>query len=441
MKLAVVGTGYVGLVAGVCFADTGHSVICVDVDQEKVRKLKDGIVPIYEPGLEDLMKPAIKAGRLSFTTELSEAVQKNDVIFIAVGTPESTDGSADLTATMKVVADIAKFAERPSYVVLKSTVPVGTAQQVQEYFDSHASVKVEVINNPEFLKEGAAVDDFLRPDRVVIGCRCEEAQSIMSELYEPFVRNGHPIIFMDNVSAEMTKYAANAFLSVKISFINELARLADKAGADVRMVRKGFTSDKRIQPAFFYPGVGFGGSCFPKDTKALIKTGEKHGEEMSITRAAVEVNERQKTVFFDYLKKALPSLEGKTVAVWGLAFKPRTDDVREAPALALIEKLTQANVRVHAYDPIANENAARASKVPFTTFDNAYEALKGADALIIMTEWNEFRAPDFDKIKSTLNQPLVFDGRNIFDPVQMSEKGFEYYSIGRQKLSSGKGVS
>lgn len=438
MKIAVVGTGYVGLVAGVCFADAGHKVTCVDQDPKKIALLKDGIIPIYEPGLEDVMNPAVRAGRLHFTTDLKSAMEGCSVVFIAVGTPENADGSADLRATFEVARQIGTHASQSLFVVLKSTVPVGTSSQVQDILRSASRFPCEVVNNPEFLKEGTAVEDFLKPDRIVIGCRTEEARATMQELYSPFVKNGHPIFFMDNTSAELTKYAANAFLSVKISFINELARLADRVGADINKVRQGFTTDRRINPAFFYPGVGFGGSCFPKDTKALVSTGEQVGIPMRITDAAQKVNALQKHYLFELMQKYFGSLEGKHIALWGLAFKPRTDDVREAPSLTLIEDLTKAGAKVRAFDPVAQETAkaalGREAAGAVTMVNSSLEALDGADALAVVTEWNEFRAPDFAEIKSRLKTPVVFDGRNVYDPAQMKTLGFTYFCIGRQVL-------
>lgn len=431
MKISVVGTGYVGLVAGVCFADAGHNVICVDFE-EKIARLKKGEVPIYEPGLEELMHQ--NASRLEFTTELSHAVRSSNVVFIAVGTPELADGSADLGPTMAVLESICRAANEKKFVVLKSTVPVGTAKLAKEAVKGFTSHPIEIVNNPEFLKEGAAIEDFLRPDRVVIGCETAEAEALMRELYDPFVKNGNPILFMDNASAEMTKYAANAFLSVKISFINELALLADRLGADINNVRKGFTSDRRINPAFFYPGVGFGGSCFPKDVKALVHTGKQVGIPMQIVQAADEVNDRQKFVLYEKMLAHFGSLEGKTIAVWGLAFKPRTDDVREAPALYLIEKLVAAGAKVQAFDPVAMDTAAAASRASFTKAASAWSALEGADALAIVTEWNEFRTPDLDRLRMALNSPVVFDGRNVLDPAKMRKAGFNYYCIGRQNV-------
>lgn len=433
MKIAIVGTGYVGLVAGVCFADAGHTVVCVDNVAAKITALNEGNIPIYEPGLEELLHQA--RTRLTFTTDLATAVQGSQVVFVAVGTPEKSDGSADLGPTLSVIDAITKVATAKKYVVLKSTVPVGTYRMLKKRFTTEAASKIELVSNPEFLKEGAAIEDFLRPDRVVIGCETEEAEAVMRELYDPFVKNGNPIIVMDNTSAEMTKYAANAFLSVKISFINELALLADELGADINHVRKGFTSDKRINPAFFHPGVGFGGSCFPKDVRALVHTGREHGVRMDVVQAADEVNDRQKLILFDRMKKHFGDLKGKTIAFWGLAFKPRTDDVREAPALYLIENIVRAGGRVRAYDPVASETAKAACKVEFETVSSAFEATKGADALAIVTEWNEFRTPDLAAIKSSLRQPVIFDGRNVIDPVKAAQAGFAYYCIGRQAAS------
>ena len=429
MKIAMIGTGYVGLVAGVCFADVGHDVICVDY-APKIEMLKKGQIPIYEPGLEELAHQA--KSRLEYTTDLAHAVQSAKVIFIAVGTPEKADGSADMAPTMAVIESICREATESKFVVLKSTVPVGTAKIVRARVAALTHHEIEIISNPEFLKEGAAIDDFLKPDRVVIGCVSQEARDVMRELYDPFVKNGNPILFMDNASAEMTKYAANAFLSVKISFINELALLADKLGADIDLVRKGFTSDSRINPAFFYPGVGFGGSCFPKDVKALVHTGQEQGIAMQVVQAADEVNDRQKLVLFKRMQDHFGSLQGKTIALWGLAFKPRTDDVREAPALYLIEQLVQAGATVRAFDPVAMQTATQASKVRFGLAESALGALEGADALAIVTEWNEFRTPDLAKVKSLLKQPVIFDGRNILDPVKMERAGFTYFCIGRQ---------
>lgn len=440
MKVCVIGTGYVGLVAGVCFADAGHSVTCVDKDPRKIDMLNKKQVPIYEPGLEELLEQVISRERIQFTTDISKAVQTNEVIFIAVGTPEKEDGNADMGPTFAVVQSICEAANSKKYVVLKSTVPIGTSKDVKNYFRENCKFPVAVINNPEFLKEGAALDDFLKPDRVVIGCDSEEAKKIMAELYEPFVRNGKPIIFMDNTSAEMTKYAANSFLSVKISFINEMAKLADLVGADIDAVRKGFTSDARINPAFFYPGVGFGGSCFPKDVQALIQTGKKNNLDMQIVRSALEVNQRQKFYLVDlalkhFNKSTTGNLKGKKIAMWGLSFKPKTDDIREAPALYMIEKLNELGASVIAYDPVGGENAKKELGDKFELGKNMYDITQGADALFVVTEWSEFRTPELDTLKKNLKQPNIFDGRNIFNPVKMKQLGFNYYCIGRQALT------
>ena len=437
MNVAIVGTGYVGLVAGVCFADAGHNVWGIDRDEKKIAALKRMEIPIYEPGLSDVFERA--AARLTFSTNLADAVQNCDVIFVAVGTPEREDGSADMGPTMAVVEAVARAAKSPKFLVLKSTVPVGTASKVRAKLKEVTSVEIEVVSNPEFLKEGAAVEDFLKPDRVVIGCQSAKAEAIMRELYDPFVKNGNPILFMDNVSAEMTKYAANAFLSVKISFINELALLADELGADINDVRRGFTSDSRINPAFFYPGVGFGGSCFPKDVKALIHSGREVGITMQVVESADVVNDRQKLILFEriqnYFTSRGESLEGKRIAMWGLAFKPRTDDVREAPAMYIIEKLVDAGATVVGFDPVAMETAKAGFTRPFIPATSAMEAAKDADALAIVTEWNEFRTPDLKALKSALKNPAIFDGRNVLDPIKASAAGFDYFCIGRQARS------
>lgn len=430
MKISIVGTGYVGLVAGVCFADVGHEVICIDNNLEKIRKLQDGQIPIYEPGLGDILKNCYS--RITFSTDLQKAVESTSVIFIAVGTPEKSDGNADLGPTMSVVADICKHAKEKKFIVLKSTVPLGTSLEVKNFVKSQTKIEHEIINNPEFLKEGAAIEDFLRPDRVIIGCQSQEAQNMMDELYSPFVKNGHPIFFMSNISAEMTKYAANSFLSVKISFINELAALADKVGADISDVRKGFTSDRRINPSFFHPGVGYGGSCFPKDVQALIVTAKKHDMNMEIVSSADRVNDRQKLVLFDKIKKHFGDLKGLHFAMWGLSFKPRTDDVREAPASYIIKALTDAGATVTAYDPVAMNTAKEYFKSPFETSESALDASKGADALVIVTEWNEFRNPDFEALKNNLKSAVIFDGRNALNMSDVKKHNFEYYCIGRQ---------
>lgn len=431
MKVAVVGTGYVGLVAGVCFADAGHDVVCVDRDEKKIARLLEGEIPIYEPGLKDLLATA--KSRMEFSTDLSHGVKRCDVIFVAVGTPEKEDGSADMSFTYDVIEGICKHANNRKFVVLKSTVPIGTAKDIQKRCDKICKYEIEVVNNPEFLREGSAIEDFLHPDRVVIGCRTEEAIHVMRAIYEPFVKSSAQIMFMDNVSAEMTKYAANAFLSVKISYINELALLADKVGADINQVRRGFTSDSRINPAFFYPGVGFGGSCFPKDIKALIYSGEKFGVPMRVVRSADEANDVQKLVMFEKLKNHYgKDLKGLKVALWGLAFKPRTDDVREAPAKYLIQALHGAGVKVVAYDPIAAENARRYFDAPFEVVPKAMDAVHQADALILVTEWNEFRSTDLKELKQKMRKPVIFDGRNVFNPTEVVRNGFHYYCVGRE---------
>lgn len=436
VKISLVGTGYVGLVAGVCFADVGHEVICVDNDAEKIRKLKDGQIPIYEPGLSDILKNCLS--RIEFTLDLKAAVEKTDVVFIAVGTPEKSDGNADLGPTLNVLQGICQAASKKKYIVLKSTVPVGTAHELKKQIKNWTQIPHEIINNPEFLKEGAAVEDFLRPDRVIIGCETQDAQNMMGELYAPFVRNGHPIYFMSNVSAEMTKYAANSFLSVKISFINELADLADKVGADINDVKKGFTSDRRINPAFFHPGVGYGGSCFPKDVQALIHTAQKNGSSMSIVAAADGVNDKQKLVLFHKIKQRFGSLKGLHFAMWGLSFKPRTDDVREAPAMHLLKALAAEGATVTAYDPVATESAKKFFPTPFKEAATALQATENADALLIVTEWNEFRSPDFLQLKKNLKNPLIFDGRNALNVADVIKNGFEYYCIGRQIVVGNK---
>jgi UDPglucose 6-dehydrogenase len=438
MKVAIVGTGYVGLVAGTCFAETGNEVTCVDIDPAKVAKLKKGESPIYEPGLNDLLSKNIEEGRLNFTTDLRDAVTKSQVIFLAVGTPSSVDGSADLSMVMKVAGDIATAMNGFKILVNKSTVPVGTAKKVSEIVRSKTSQPFSVVSNPEFLKEGSAIDDFLKPDRVVIGTDNEEAWNIMRELYEPFVRQGNPILRMSNVCAEMTKYAANAMLATKISFINEMALLCDAVGADIESVRAGITSDVRIGKHFLYPGPGYGGSCFPKDVKALLRTGKEAGLPMHVIAAAETHNERQKKVLGEKITKHFGgNLKGKTIALWGLAFKPNTDDMREAPALVLIDTLVKAGAKVQAFDPVAHETAPHALQQQGTDMsavrfaDSAYGALEGADGLALVTEWNEFRTPDFDKIKSMLKSPVVFDGRNLWKPDSLRKRGFTYYGIGR----------
>ncbi|MDD5456169.1 MAG: UDP-glucose/GDP-mannose dehydrogenase family protein [Candidatus Margulisbacteria bacterium] len=440
MKIAVVGTGYVGLVAGNCFADSGNQVICVDIDKAKIDKLKKGIPVIYEPGLEDLLARNLKEKRISFITDIREAVEQCEIIFVAVGTPQGEDGSADLKYVLNVAADVGLFMNSDKIIVNKSTVPVGTAEKVQKTVEKElhkrkARFKVYVISNPEFLKEGTAIDDFMRPDRIIIGGSSEYALNMMQKLYSPFLRTDNRIYFMDNKSAEITKYAANSLLATKISFMNEIATLCDKVGANIDKVRVGIGSDIRIGQKFLFPGIGYGGSCFPKDVKALIKTGHHHEVPMDILRSVEEVNHRQKKFLFEKIKKYFSlkkqSLKGKTFAVWGLAFKPKTDDMREAPSIVVINHLLEHGAKVQAYDPVAMDNCRSIWDETVFFGKNAYEVLKGADALIIHTEWNEFRTPDFLKIKKLLKSPLIFDGRNIYNPDEMLQMDFEYFSIGR----------
>ena len=433
MRIAVVGTGYVGLVAGVCFADSGHSVVCVDVDEEKIRQLRQGKSPIYEPGLEELLEKNLAAERLTFATDLPAAVKGSEVVFIAVGTPQGDDGNADLRVAMSVAHQIADAAERYTVIVNKSTVPVGTAARMQAEVAERTQVAIDVVSNPEFLKEGAAIDDFLRPDRIVIGAASEGARALMTELYAPFVRTESPIYFMDPRSAELTKYAANAMLAARISFMNEVAMLCERVGADVDAVRKAMGSDERIGQKFLFPGCGYGGSCFPKDVKALIATARTHGLDFTLLSAVDAVNDRQKRLLAQKAKTHFGQggLRGRKFGVWGLAFKPKTDDLRQAPALALIEELLADGGTVTAHDPVANENARRhfGDRVQFV--QNPYAAAEGADALFLVTEWNEFRQPDFARIKASMKEPVLFDGRNIWNPKKLRELGFTYYGVGR----------
>ena len=432
MNIAVLGTGYVGLVAGVCFADAGHTVTCVDSDPGKIATLKSGRVPFYEPGLDDLYR--VNAKRMKFSESIAEAMIASDVVFIAVGTPERPDGSADLGPTFAVLGEVCRAADKSKTVVLKSTVPIGTARDAAKFCAENSTHAIEIVNNPEFLRQGAALEDFLKPDRVVIGCSTENARAVMQELYEPFLgKDGEKqILFMDNTSAEMTKYAANSFLAIKISYANELALLADKVGADIDAVRAGFTSDARINPAFFVPGIGYGGSCFPKDVRALVHMGKQHDLDLKLLRAADEVNERQKTILPARLVERLGNLKGKRIALWGLAFKARTDDVRRAPSLVIMEDLFLNGATVCAYDPVAIPNARAAARVPFETADSALAAVKDADALLIVTDWPEFKSAKWSEVLSSMRQPLIFDGRNLFDPRKMKALGFEYYGVGRQ---------
>lgn len=432
MNLSVIGTGYVGLVQGACFADTGNNVICMDIDEKKINSLKKGTIPIYEPGLEELVRKNAQEGRLEFTTSIKTAVQKSDIIFLCLPTPPSEDGSADLTHVLSVTRQIAELAESQKIVVSKSTVPVGTVDKIRQILKKNAKHPMEVASNPEFLKEGSALQDSLKPDRVVIGTRSKKVSATLQELYEPFVRTGNPILIMDERSAEMTKYAANAFLATKISFMNELANLCEEVGADIDSIRKGIGSDPRIGKQFLFPGVGYGGSCFPKDVKALVMTAEEYGRGLSILRSVDKVNEDQKKVLLRKLNKHFnDQLKGKTIVIWGLSFKPQTDDIREAPSLVLIRELLNAGVKVRAHDPISNSMVEPHFKGKVEFFENSYDSLKDADALCVVTEWNEFRRPDFSKMKNLMKKPVILDGRNIYDPKEMKERGFTYFGIGR----------
>jgi len=431
MKIAVVGTGYVGLVAGACFAETGNDVICVDTDAAKVRTLRKGRMPIFEPGLEEIVRRNVAEKRLSFTTQLPKAVRASSVIFIAVGTPQGEDGAADLQHVLGVAREIAQAMNGFKVIVDKSTVPVGTARKVREIIRRETTHPFSVVSNPEFLKQGAAVDDFLKPDRVVIGAEDEKGGEIMRQLYAPFTRTGAPIMLMDTASAELCKYAANALLATKISFMNEVANVCEAFGADVDEVRRAVGSDRRIGPSFLFPGVGYGGSCFPKDVKALVKFSADKGYAFEILKAVERVNHRQKSLLAARMEQHFGSLDGRTIAVWGLAFKPRTDDMREAPAIPLIERLLAAGAKVQAFDPAAMPVARRLFGPSVTFAPHSYAALAGADALALVTEWNEFREPDFAKMRKLMKSPVVFDGRNIYSREIMRANGFTYYGIGR----------
>lgn len=431
-KIAVVGTGYVGLVTGTCFAETGNQVICVDIDTKKVERMRNGEVPIYEPHLDVLFERNIKANRLRFTTDLLEGIKDAEIIFLALPTPPGEDGSADLSYILGVSEQIGKLITDYKVIVDKSTVPVGTAEKVQAAIAKNAPCDFDVVSNPEFLREGFAVDDFLKPDRVVIGTQSERAQKVMGELYQPYVRQGNPIIFMDEKSAELTKYAANSFLATKITFMNEIANFCELVGADVDKVRIGIGSDDRIGKRFLFPGIGYGGSCFPKDVQALVKSGLEENFEFQILNAVMKVNEEQKTVLFPKIKNFFRGdLSGKRIAIWGLAFKPDTDDIREAPALYMIDELTKAGASVVAYDPEAMPNVKNLVGDKISFAGNEYEALEKADALLICTEWSVFRNPDFNKLGELLNDKVIFDGRNLFDVEEMNKHGFYYQSIGR----------
>jgi UDPglucose 6-dehydrogenase len=432
MKIAVIGTGYVGLVTGTCFAESGHQVTCVDTDKRKVDMLKAGEIPIYEPGLDDLVARNTKGKRLHFTTDTAAAVAGAEIIFLAVGTPPREDGAADLSYLFQAAETIAAALTGPAVLVTKSTVPVGTARKLWNLLQQKTQQPFDVVSNPEFLKEGDAVSDFMKPDRVVVGCQSERARKVMADLYEPFVRTDNPILFMDLESSEMTKYAANAFLATKISFMNEMARLCQATGADVETVRKGISFDRRIGHHFMFPGVGYGGSCFPKDVKALVALGAEKKIPMRILDAVEEVNEEQKSVLVEKLVQRLGgNLKGKTIALWGIAFKPKTDDIREAPALVIIEKLKAMGAQVRVTDPVAIPNAKVLLGASVEYSEDPYAILEGADALLVVTEWNEFRRPDFLRMRGLMRTPVLLDGRNVYEPEAMRALGFDYAGIGR----------
>ncbi len=444
MKISIVGTGYVGLVSGTCFADVGVNVTCVDIDEKKIEDLKNGIIPIYEPGLETMVHNNIEKGRLSFTTSLKESLDQTDAVFIAVGTPPDEDGSADLKYVLEVARQIGRHMDHYLVVVTKSTVPIGTAKKVKaaitdELEKRGVEIDFDVASNPEFLKEGNAIQDFLKPDRIVVGTESEKAEKVMSRLYKPFLLNGHPIIFMDIPSSEMTKYAANSMLATKISFMNDMANLCEIVGADVTSVRKGIGSDARIGNQFIYAGAGYGGSCFPKDVKAIIKTAEDNGYKLRLLQAVEDVNNDQKHVIVRKIKEEFGSnLDKLTFALWGLSFKPKTDDMREAPSLVIVEELIKLGAKVKGYDPVAIEEAQRILGDKIEYGEDPYDVLIDADALIVITEWPEFRMPNFKVIDKLLKNKVIFDGRNIYDPAEITENGFKYYSIGRDVLEPNK---
>lgn len=440
MKISVVGTGYVGLVSGTCFAETGIDVVCVDIDKQKIEKLNNGQIPIYEPGLEDIYKRNVEKGRLSFSTDLNSSLVDADAVFIAVGTPPDEDGSADLKYVLGVAREIGRNIDHYMVIITKSTVPVGTSAKVKKAIQEElvirgADVSFDVASNPEFLKEGNAVDDFLKPDRIVVGTESANAEKVMEKLYKPFLLNGHPIIFMDILSSEMTKYTANAMLATKISFMNDVANLCEIVGADVNSVRKGIGSDVRIGHKFIYPGTGYGGSCFPKDVQALIRTADENGYSLEILKAVENVNYRQKSVLYSKMKKHFNGdLKGKKFGLWGLAFKPKTDDMREAPSLVIIDHLLKEGAEIVAYDPVAREEAKRILGNKISYANDQYEACIDAEALILVTEWTEFRIPNFKVLKKLMKNKIIFDGRNIYEPEEMNEMGFTYYSIGRKDI-------
>jgi UDPglucose 6-dehydrogenase len=441
MKIAVVGTGYVGLVTGTCFAETGNTVTCIDIDQEKVKKLNNGKITIYEPGLEQLFERNLKQERLSFTTNLAEGIQDAKVIFLALPTPPGEDGSADLKYILKVADDLGPLLNDYTVIVDKSTVPVGTADKVRQRIARRATVEFDVVSNPEFLREGVAVEDFMKPERVVIGTSAARARKLMENLYAPYVRQGNPLVFMDERSAELTKYAANSFLAVKISFMNEIANLCELLGADVDAVRKGIGTDSRIGKRFLFPGIGYGGSCFPKDVQALAKSADDAQYDFKILKAVMQINATQKTKLIDSIREHYNGdLRGKTIAVWGLSFKPHTDDIREAPALDNIEELLSEGVKIKAHDPEAMENVKRLFGDRIQYCDNPYDCAEGADAIFIATEWPEFRTPDFERLNAGLKSKVIFDGRNVYELDVMREQGYTYFSIGREAIGVNKEV-
>ena len=437
MNIAVVGTGYVGLVTGTCLAETGNNVICVDINESKVKKMQAGEIPIYEPHLDALFERNIKQGRLTFTTHLKEAVDKSSIVFLALPTPPGEDGSADLSYILGVAHDLGKIMNDYKIIVDKSTVPVGTAEKVYTAIQANSQYDFDVVSNPEFLREGFAVDDFMKPDRVVIGTRSERAKQIMEDLYRPYVRQGNPIIFMDEKSAELTKYAANAFLATKITFMNEIANLCEKLGADVDAIRIGIGADERIGKRFLFPGIGYGGSCFPEDVHALEKSAQDSHYDFKILKAVMDVNEKQKTSIVPKIQAYFKNeLIGKKIALWGLAFKPDTDDIREAPALYLIDALTELGAQITAYDPEAMNNVRNLIQDKIQYAADPYEALSNADALLIATEWNTFRTPDFDKVEKLMKAKVIFDGRNLYSPSKMKDMGYYYCSVGRELVES-----
>lgn len=431
MNICMIGTGYVGLVTGTCFSETGNDVMCVDIDTEKISMLNKGQVPIYEPGLDEMIKRNVSEGRLSFSTDIARGVKESLFIFIAVGTPSSDDGSADLSSVWAVAREIGKHMNGYKIIVTKSTVPVGTTERVREIIRKETTETFDVASNPEFLKEGTAIDDFMKPDRVVVGTEDPRVSALMKELYAPFVRTGNPVLIMDIRSSELTKYAANAMLATRISFMNEMANLCEKLGADVNLVRRGMGSDPRIGSSFLFPGVGYGGSCFPKDVKAIIKFGLEAGYEMKILPMVEEVNYLQKSTLADkVIQYYKGTMKGRKVAIWGLSFKPKTDDMRDAPSLEIIKRLLEAGAVIEAFDPVAVKETRKIIGERITYGMKNYDVLKDADALLVVTEWNEFREPDFEKIKSLMKHPVIFDGRNIYDAKKLREKGFQYFGIG-----------